>query len=105
MLGILTEFCPLVGPGVSKANSLNSCGRFATGTRWRACIRRKTAAGLPLKTLGVFSNGVNMPQGVGHGLLNGADDGIGRRSQTVMHPQPVPARKDEPGPSKIGQMP
>jgi hypothetical protein len=54
--------------------------------------RRQAAAGLLLESVRILFDRVQVSEGVRDGLLDRAEDGITRRRQAVVHPEPLLAR-------------
>jgi hypothetical protein len=57
--------------------------------------RRRAAAGLPLESVRILSDRLQVSKGVRDGLLDRVEDGIGRRGQAVVHPETVLAGIDQ----------
>ena len=56
---------------------------------------RKGAPGLLLETARIFTHALEVAEGVGYGVPDGANDGICAVDEPVVHPEAVAARVDE----------
>jgi hypothetical protein len=56
---------------------------------------RKGAPGLLLETGRIFADALEVAEGLGDRVPDGADNGIGEVDEPVIHPQALPARVNE----------